>query len=202
MISKTGELNLKLSNYSSSIKLVDMTTKEKLEINDNNIKTVIAEMQKMKDMHILQDAVTDYAESEIEYSVYGREYNKLKKEYIINNVRLTTDGVKALRIEIEEKTGKVVYYISNSKYKIVDDIDTEEILRNYIKYLDLYIIDDWKFENRNTSTNIKFDYLMSEKAQLLSAIIETDEEYIISLQTIERFEDLFSEVKRNNSDTN
>ena len=79
MISKTGELNLKLSNYSSSIKLVDMTTKEKLEINDNNIKTVIAEMQKMKDMHILQDAVTDYAESEIEYSVYGREYNKLKK---------------------------------------------------------------------------------------------------------------------------
>ena len=43
---------------------------------------------------------------------------------------------------------------------------------------------------------------MSEKAQLLSAIIETDEEYIISLQTIERFEDLFSEVKRNNSDTN
>lgn len=202
MISKTGELNLKLSNYSSSIKLVDMTTKEKLEINDNNIKTVIAEMQKMKDMHILQDAVTDYAESEIEYSVYGREYNKLKKEYIINNVRLTTDGVKALRIEIEEKTGKVVYYISNSKYKIVDDIDTEEILRNYIKYLDLYIIDDWKFENRNTSTNIKFDYLMSEKARLLSAIIETDEEYIISLQTIERFEDLFSEVKRNNSDTN
>lgn len=166
MISKTGELNLKLSNYSSSIKLVDKTTREKLETNDNNIKTVITEMQKMKDMHILQNAVTDYDENDIEYSVYGREYNKLKKEYTINNVGLTTDGVEALRVEIEEKTGKVVYYISNSKYKIVEDIDAEEILRNYIKYLDLYIIDDWKFEN---------NILVSEKARLIACLTYYDD---------------------------
>ena len=52
------------------------------------------------------------------------------------------------------------------KYKIVDDIDTEEILRNYIKYLDLYIIDDWKFEN---------NILVSEKARLIACLTYDDD---------------------------
>jgi len=74
-----------------------------------------------------------------------------------------------------------VYYISNSKYKIVDDIDTEEILRNYIKYLDLYIIDDWKFENNNI--------LKSEKAQLIIMLVENDDSYMLTIAPIEIYEE-------------
>lgn len=136
--------------------------------NDSNIMNVTREMQKMKDANILSNIITDYKESNIEYSVYGREYNSLKQEYLINNVSLTTDGNEVLRAEIEEKTGKILYYLSTSKCNIREDISEEDILRNYIKYLDLYIIDDWKYEN---------NILLSEKARLMVCLTKYSNHY-------------------------
>lgn len=163
MTFKIGGLNLTLSNYSSEMKLADINSEV-----DNDITNINREMQKMKDSNILSNSITDYKDSNIEYIVYGREYNSLKNGYLINNVSLTTDGIEVLRAEIEEKTGKILYYISNSKCNIREDIDDEEILRNYIKYLDLYIIDDWKYEN---------NILISEKARLMACLTKYSHDY-------------------------
>ena len=175
----------------------NVLSKETEEILKNNedIDKLNDEIRKMENINIL-DGINIYDNARYSIRYYGRDYF----DKLIKNIDIIFSDY-SMNFELENKTGKIIM-MSIPKNLVKNIIDKKELLENYIKYLDLYIIDDWKFENRNTSTNIKFDYLMSEKARLLSAIIETDEEYIISLQTIERFEDLFSEVKRNNSDTN
>lgn len=141
--------------------MIEKSSLEESEIKDNNIRQIIEEMEKMKENNVLQNTITDYQETDVEYSVYGSEYSNQKKEYAVNRVILTTDGKETVDAGIEEKTGKILYYIGTHKYNIKEDISEEEVLRNYIKYLDLYIIDDWKFEN---------NMLISKKAKLVAIL--------------------------------
>jgi len=148
--------------------------------NNDNIQNAILEMKKMKENNVLKNAITDYKEAEIEYYVYAQEYVKQRKDYGINGFILTTDGKDSVDLQIEEKSGKVIRYIANPKYDIFQDVSIEETLRNYIKYLELYIIDDWEYDRC---------MLISEKARLVAvfqkdtahntiSIHSTDNEYI------------------------
>ena len=62
-------------------------------------------------------------------------------------------------LEIETKTCKILS-IAIEKENLANDTN-EEIMRNFVKYLDLYIIDDWKLEN---------NMLKSQKAGLAVTI--------------------------------
>lgn len=171
---KTGQFSLKLNNYTSIVKLTEKGSLEENESKNNTISRLIDEMQKMKENNVLENAIKDYEEIELEYYVYAREYSKNKKEYVVNRIILTTDGKEKVDIQLEEKTGKALYYISNHKYNIKQDISEEEILINYIKYLDLYIIDDWKFER---------NMLISEKAKLVVVLRRYERENVISIHS-------------------
>ncbi len=47
------------------------------------------------------------------------------------------------------------------------DLEKQEIMQNYIQYLDLYIVDDWQFENGK---------MVSQKAQF-EVILVMNEKY-------------------------
>lgn len=76
-----------------------------------------------------------------------------------------------MEVDIEKKTGKIIK-ISFNKDILNNDINKSEILENYIKYLNLYIIDDWKFENNQ---------VISEKAGLCVIFIEDTKNNQLSL---------------------
>ena len=89
-----------------------------------------------------------------------------------------------IQINIEEKTGKVIS-ADFSKNFLKTDIEIENMLRNYAKYLDLDIIDDWKFEKNNI--------LKSEKAQLIIMLIEKGDSCMLTIAPIEIYEEYVAE---------
>ena len=80
-------------------------------------------------------------------------------------------------IKVESKTGKILY-IALDKNKIWNKDNPKQILENYIKYLNLYIIDDWKYEidGDNKAFSMK-----SEKAAINVKLSETEESYMLSI---------------------
>ena len=89
-------------------------------------------------------------------SIIDRTYEVDEKFYTISNIELILEG-NMYEIEVEEKSGKIIF-ISFDKNEIDNTIDRETILRSYVNYLDLHIIDDWKYED---------SMLSSEKADLV-----------------------------------
>ncbi len=172
--------------------------KEKLLIKSNNeLNKIKSEINKLEDSNILEKSDLVIANTKYTITNYGTNYTE---EYLIDSLNLLIDNYR-MNIQIENKTGKIIK-ISFPKHKLKSNIDKKEILENYIKYLDLYIIDDWKYNNQPIETCLNLDCLQSEKSQLLALIVETEENYVISIQTMYRYEDLISDLQRYNSDTN
>ena len=71
-----------------------------------------------------------------------KTYQNDENKYIINNINLKINN-KDYNIEMENKTNKIIYILFNKEDMC--EISHKEILENYIKYLDLYIIDDWEY---------------------------------------------------------
>lgn len=157
-----------------------------LHKNSEETEKINNEIKKLENANILSEVNFN---NNTKYSIryYGTNYSMLRDNQLIKSIDIILEGYD-INIEIENKTGKIIM-ISFPKDKIKNN--KEEILENYIKYLDLYIIDDWKLKNQTTQAHVKCDYIVSEKSQLLAMIIENDEEYIMSIQTIDRYEDLF-----------
>ena len=63
---------------------------------------------------------------------------------------------------------------NSGELDIIDIAKKKQILEDYIKYLDLYIIGDWKFEN---------NMLISEKAQLTASLIIDNKSCILSIHS-------------------
>ncbi len=109
-------------------------------------------------------------------------YRDDESTYIVNNIKITTDN-REYTLDTENKTGKILY-IDFNKDMICKKTSKKEILENYIKYLDLYIIDDWKYEEDITN-NIY--YLKSDKADLQASLIQVsktnsaDSKYILTI---------------------
>lgn len=149
--------------------VMDNLKDELLKLENGNI---------LKDLHL----ETDFAGFDIEMGDFI--YSNRENEYIIKQVYLKDEAYE-LKLEIEDKTGKILSLFF-PKEKLQADIDIEEILRNYIQYLDLYIIDDWRFEN---------NLLKSEKAQLVVSLIQNEKEYLLSIQTMTKYYKIVESVK-------
>lgn len=138
--------------------------------NDNQHSiTTFNQIKKLEDYNILKLENSDSYIS----TVVNRLYHNDKEQYIIYNVLLKTDN-STFDYEIEAKTKKILK-ISLDKNDLVDN--KEEIMLNFVKYLDLYIIDDWKYED---------GILKSEKAKLAVKLESLDNKYILSINSSER----------------
>lgn len=126
---------------------------------EQEVKEVIDQVKneflKLEECKILKDMNEIF--SNTEYNV--KNYVNFKKEY---EMHYTFLGNKTSEMSLgrESKTGKILFAVF-PKDKLQTELERQEILENYVKYLDLYMIGDWKFEN-NT--------LKSEKAGLCAML--------------------------------
>ncbi|MCI8833544.1 MAG: hypothetical protein HFJ19_05060 [Clostridia bacterium] len=178
-----GTSNLKIADSSSEI----MALANNQGIEDETIKKLIEEINKMKEYNILEGTFENYEEMKLRYHIYGREYSNLENKYLINRIVFSTDEYEKF-VEIEEKTGKIIYYVGTHKEDVTEEIGAEEVLRNYIRYLDLYIIDDWTFRD---------NMLISEKAKLMANFVNIGNQYLVAINSIsnEHILDIYKYMK-------
>lgn len=148
-----------ISNKKFNVEIEDSQNMKKSLV--ENIKaeegknTIISKIQneiiKLKDYNILNDRTIEAKKA----MIIQKRYQNAVAEYIINRTWIEIDG-EEINIETENKTGKAIY-IAFRKDKLIEGLELQEIMYNYVKYLDLYVIDDWKFEN---------NMLISDKAGL------------------------------------
>lgn len=132
---------------------------------ENLNEPIYRELMKLKEINILKDI---NEEGSCKMSFIDKLYKSLDNEYTVKNVLLEVDG-NNYEFDVEEKTGKILSVFFKN-----ENIDKEEVMRDYVQYLDLHIIDDWKFEN---------DKLKSEKAELVINLSEYDGNYSLSIHS-------------------
>lgn len=121
----------------------------------NLISQVKNELLKLEESKILKDMSASVDNTEYNF----KNYTNLKKEYEMCYFFLGNKTTE-MSVGIEGKTGKILFAVF-PKNKLSTDLDKQEILENYVKYLDLYMIGDWKFENNS---------IQSEKAKLCAML--------------------------------
>ena len=116
------------------------------------------EIAKLETGNVLKNLKIGEEEQNLGY-VSERTYAKEDDDYKTKYYYFKNSEIE---IEIENKTGKILSILF-PKESLLED--TQEMKKNFVKYLDLYIIDDWKLENNS---------LKSEKAQLEVVLVETE----------------------------
>lgn len=114
-----------------------------------------------------------------DYDDYTEVANIFTPEYTVISCGLVKGKEEWIGVNIEEKTGKIINIDLPLSY-LRNDIEREKQLQNYAKYLDLDIIDDWKYENQ---------ILKSEKAQLTIVLIEQRDSCMLTIAPIEVYEE-------------
>lgn len=158
------------------INAVEITSSEKIEWvlveksfdEEKDEYVALNELKKLEDYNILKlGNIENYS-----FTVINKLYHNDKEQYIINNILLMTNN-RSFNFEIEAETKKILKI-----YLETNDIeDREELMLNFIKYLNLYIIDDWKYED---------EILKSEKAKLAVKLENLDDKYVLSINSSER----------------
>lgn len=164
-----GYFDVEIGN-SNKIKR-DIVLSTNLTEQNNIIENLENEILKLEDYKIMKKSKETFNS----FGIIEKKYQKNGTEYMMSRVLMQNEQYE-INIEVEEKTGKILY-IDLPKSQIINDIDKKEIMENYIRYLDLYIIDDWKMEN---------NMLTSEKAQLTVSLLDNnkDSRYILSIHPI------------------
>ncbi len=125
------------------------------------------EIAKLKECGVLQETDTlTGAEAEILKEIYKTD----QSEYIIDNLFFLPESSVWL-LEREEKTGKILTVCFSGR-NMPEEAERRELLENYIRYLDLYIIDDWVYEDQQ---------MKSDKADLAVGFKQAGEGYILSI---------------------
>lgn len=139
---------------------------------ENIIGQLENEMLKLTENDILKDR----KEELYEYGIINREYQNAQTNYTISNIIAKSKNNYEIKFEMEKKTGKILF-ISFPKEIIAEEMDRQKLMGNYVKYLGLYIIDDWKLVDVG---------LQSEKAGLRVFMLEAEKEYVLSIHSIEK----------------
>lgn len=142
------------------------------EADEESVTQLKSELLKLEKGNILKDLNLPSAEFDLETREFL--YSDEENEYSMKQSRLKNEAYE-LNIETERKTGKILCLFF-PREKLRTNTEIEEILRNYVQYLELYIMDDWKFENKT---------LKSEKAQLAVHFVQNEEKNILSIRPIE-----------------
>jgi len=173
---------------------------------DQNEKEVLGttevgkQIAKLEDFQILQSTGIN---SPVEYTIYSNTtgYRNDKNEYLLDNVQVVIEqelgksDYSQMLIEqgqyelvMEEKTGKILSIVL-PKQKLYEGKTKEEILESFTHYLDLYIIDDWKYEQMEMKSQKyrgwkeEIHQIKSEKAGLVIALYENDAHFMIGIRS-------------------
>lgn len=146
-----------------------------IEAAPEELEQVEEEMKKLKECKVLKDfdpIVGTGAEILTEIYVTDRMEYKVKNTFI-------DPGNTVWLLEQEERTGKVLSVFFNEE-DMPKESERRELLENYIRYLDLYIIDDWSYEDQR---------MRSKKAELVVGFEKGGEGCTLSIHSGDAFFD-------------
>ena len=155
---------------------------EEVEKQTNLSNEMLEQVRKLSEYDILENVEVDSQNKGI--GILIKMYRNDENTYIVNNIKIETDNGE-FTLDTENKTGKILY-VDFDESVLCNKISKKEILENYIKYLDLYIIDDWKYEDDITNNCY---YLKSDKANLEASLKQVSEnnyadcKYILTIHT-------------------
>ena len=158
------------------------------------VKNCAKELLKLQEYNIIKYPET--IESAIENSNNNDEYNAMsaidrsytlnENVYTISNIELILKG-NMYEFELENKSGKILF-ISFDKNELNSEMSDEQIMRNYVNYLDLHIIDDWSLEDGR---------LKSEKAGLIVGLVKSVkmDTCLLSIHAIDKYYEITNSDK-------
>jgi len=138
-----------------------------------NKQDIIDELDTLKSYSVLTDFKFD-SEKDRLIKLSDRFYQDTENEYIAREIIVVNDEGE-YRIVIEKKTGKIVHIAFNSNYF---PENKTEVMQNFIRYLDLHIIDDWKVKDDN--------FMVSEKADLGVLFADYEDYSVLYSGTLEQ----------------
>lgn len=118
-----------------------------------------------------------------EYIDYLEVENYFPLDYIVRSCSMPKENGDFIEINVEQKTGKIISIYFSENF-LRTDAEVEKQLRNYAKYLDLDIIDDWEFHN---------NILESEKAQLTIMLDKKENSYMLTIAPIDIYDEYVAE---------
>lgn len=147
------------------------------------------ELLKLQEYNIIKYPSTIDTSGNNEYSamsIIDRSYTIGEKLYTISNLEWIVDG-NMYEFEVESKSGKILF-ISFDKNEINNGLTDEQIMRNYVNYLDLHIIDDWTLED---------GMLKSEKAGLIVNVVKSEkmDTCLLSINAIDKYYEITNSGK-------
>ena len=140
------------------------------------------EISKLEESEILKE-INLKKDTKCIIGVVNKSYPSNENTYILRHVIMQIDGNEYI-LNVESKTGKILY-ITFNKSNLYNVDNKEQILKNYIEYLNLFVINDWKYEIDKENKS----YIMkSEKADIKVSLTETSENYVLSLHVVDKVE--------------
>lgn len=162
---KEGRFYVKIAPY-KEVEVVEMSPKETISLvkqwEGTRLKEELEKLQKdgiLKNVEMHENSPMTQTE---------KWYHKEEKNY---QTDIFSNG--EVLAEVERKTGKCIM-LSFPK-EMLADLDKQEVMKNYIQYLDLYIVDDWQFQNSK---------MVSQKAQLEVTLVMNEENCILEIGPI------------------
>lgn len=140
----------------------------------NNFPDIDKELKNMEDYNILTNLNLDNLNN-YGIGIISKTYLN-KNKYIVHNVLVSIDNTE-IHLEIEDKTGKIIYIYFDKNIFLSNNI--KETLENFVRYLDLHIIKDWKYGE--DLINKKYS-LTSESAKLAIVLDMSDDNYELTVR--------------------
>jgi len=169
-----GNLSVKIENKPQYVEIMSRTDEDIKNVKLTNLEL---ELKKLEDANVLKNILSHINEKKYNISKIKKDYEDNSTLYTIERSNITNDNY-GITIEREKKTGKILE-LTVPINKLADYDNKKEILENYIKYLDLYIIDDWKYEDKS---------LKSEKAGLtVSLLCYSDEIAMLFIHSTDKY---------------
>ena len=144
-------------------------------------KDINEEMFKLQEYNILKN-INLNENSKYKFGLINKNYRNKENSYTVNYIILDFEETDYI-LNLENKTGKIIY-IAFKKDNLYNKDNKKEMIENFIKYLNLYIIDDWEYEIDEIN---KIYSMKSKKADVVISLNETQDMYSFSFHIINGF---------------
>ena len=138
-----GESSIKIQSQTKVISDIESTfvaETHSMQEEKKLISQVKNELLKLEESKILKDMSASFESAEFNF----KNYTNYKSQYEMCYTFLGNKTTE-MSVGIESKTGKILFAVFPND-KLQTELETEKILENYVKYLDLYVIGDWKVD--------------------------------------------------------
>ena len=184
---KTSSINVEADSIYLVRAIHDIESSKSIEISSPNVQYVIVEKDAMPDKGIVKN-INEQIQKLHEYNILknvnitkykvgliNKSYHNDEDFYTVNHLILEMDDTQLI-FNVEHKTGKILFIAFDKSNSFSED--KTQLLESFVKYLGLFVIDDWELFFDDVSYKMK-----SVKAGISVSLTEGDEKYMLAVHT-------------------